>query len=247
MGRSWLLGIAGMLVISGCIDAGGDSKDAASTSPTVTTTDATSASAPSTSANATNEAPTATVEADNVTGSFPLTVVFTLNGSDPEGDELSWTLSFGDDAENATGSELPANATHEYAAAGNFTVFFEVSDGVNAANMTLAVNVTEAVSAGGEPYVISGSTLIPFPGADALACINDDIDGNIYDLEPAGPGWSYVLEPGDGSFGLYWYSGGDYDSTGTPTGVVPDGMDQVEICNISGLPGSDYSLTLTPA
>ena len=241
--RTWLLGISAMLIISGCVDSGSDPQDAATSS--APTTSSAPANTTASVENTTNEPPVPTMEADNVTGAIPLNVTFLLNGTDPEGGNLSWTLSFGDDSENLTGESLPANATHSYALQGNFTAFFEVSDGVNVANISVAVNVTGAASEGPTTHVITGSTLIPFPAANELACINDDIDGNIYDLAPAGPGWTYTLEPSDGSFGIYWYAGGSYDSTGEPAGVVPEGMDQVEICNVSALPMSDYTLTLT--
>lgn len=185
------------------------------------------------------------MEVDNASGAAPLNVTFTLNGTDPDGDALTWTLAFGDGSENETGSLLPAIFTHAFELEGNFTVVFEASDGNHTVNATAPVTVNAAVGAAKQTKIITGTTVLPNPAGDCCVCINDDVDGNRYALDPAEAGWLYTLEPGDGSFGVYWYNGGSYVSSSDPEGEVPEGVDVVEVCNLTGLPDTDYTMTLT--
>ncbi len=247
MRHGWIWVLSLVLVLAGCIDTGGEEQatPAPSSSSASAAPSSTSPAATNSTENVTNEAPVGSIEADNVTGALPLNVTFTLNATDPEGEGLTWTFALGDASDNLTGTELPAIINHTYTAVGNFTATFEVNDGVNVDNITVAINVTAALAGEPQTHVITGSAAIPFPVADQFVCLNDDIDGNIYDLAPAAPGWSYTLSPGDGSFGMYWYSGGAYVSKATATGIVPEGTDEVEICSLTAIPGSEYTLTLT--
>lgn len=107
---------------------------AASASPTRTASTSSSAPAPA------NRAPTAGLAPSSTTGKGPLTVNFTLTGSDPDGDALTWTLDLGDGSDDATGSSLPANVGHIYAP-GNYTVRLEVSDGRRSTTAAATVSV----------------------------------------------------------------------------------------------------------
>ena len=142
------------LALAGCSkdgDGGGPSTTSGSGSATGTST-------------AANRPPTASLNVSVAEGLSPLAVNFTLEGSDPDGDALNWTLAFGDG--NATdGASLPGDATHTYAAGGNFTAVLTVSDG----NLTASANVTIAVAAAGalpDPLHFEGTlTAVPFvPG-----------------------------------------------------------------------------------
>lgn len=94
---------------------------------------------------ATNQAPVVGSYGYNATG---LTVVVSFNASDPDGDALSYTISFGDGSTNVTGTNSTGNATHAYAAAGAYNVTLVVSDGDLTVNRTLQVNVTTPASLG---------------------------------------------------------------------------------------------------
>lgn len=90
-----------------------------------------------------NTPPTAELVADLLNGSAPLTVNFTVDGSDADGDDLTWALSLNGTV-FANGTQLPGDANITFEAAGNFTVVLEVSDGRN----TTMADVTIAVSSG---------------------------------------------------------------------------------------------------
>lgn len=115
------------------------SSSATSSSSSHSSTGTTTSSSSSTSTGPSNSPPTGSISA--VTNGT--LAAFTLNGTDPDGDALSWTLAFGD-GNSTNGTTLPATASHNYTAGGNFTANFTVSDGRH----TAAYNVTVAVGAG---------------------------------------------------------------------------------------------------
>jgi glucose/arabinose dehydrogenase/PKD repeat protein len=89
-----------------------------------------------------NQAPIAAASANPTSGQAPLTVNFSSAGSsDPEGQPLSYSWTFGDNT-----TSTAANPTHTYATAGQYTARLTVSDGTNA---TLAPPVT--INAGNPP------------------------------------------------------------------------------------------------
>lgn len=73
-------------------------------------------------------------------------VAFNLTGTDPDGDALSWTLSFGDGNETA-GTVLPAAVNHTYAA-GNHTAQYTLTDGKSTAVYNVTLNVTGSSGSG---------------------------------------------------------------------------------------------------
>jgi hypothetical protein len=90
-----------------------------------------------------NLAPTAGMVATPTSGSAPLNVSFALTGSDPEGDDLSWTLDTnGDGAADRTGTQLPETVTQIYVVAGTYNASFTLSDGRHAVVRTANVTVT---------------------------------------------------------------------------------------------------------
>lgn len=150
------------VALAGCSSDGGGEDDDPDTTGTGTATGTKSGSASgstsgtgtgSTSGSATgapgpNADPTATLMANVTTGAAPLNVNFTLNGTDADGDSLSWTLAFGDGSVNATGTSLPMSVEYSFAQVGTFNVTFTVSDGTAAANDTATI-VTTAGSPSG--------------------------------------------------------------------------------------------------
>lgn len=97
-------------------------------------------------------------------GPSPLPVDFTLEGSDPESDPMTYVLHFGDGNSTAP-SPLPQNSPivvpHTYATDGVFTARLEVSDAAKTASRTVNVRA-------GTPPVItsftSSNAFAPSPG-----------------------------------------------------------------------------------
>jgi glucose/arabinose dehydrogenase/PKD repeat protein len=104
-----------------------------------------------------NLAPIAAAAANPTSGPAPLTVNFSSAGSsDPEGQPLSYSWTFGDNT-----TSTAANPTHTYALPGQYTARLTVSDGTNA---TLAPPVTITV---GSPPIATISA--PTDGAFFVA------------------------------------------------------------------------------
>jgi PKD repeat protein len=92
-----------------------------------------------------NHAPTGSLNVSAINGTVPLTVNFTLNGTDLDGDAINWTLSFGDG--NATnGTELPAQVAHDFTAPGSFNVTLNLTDGLNSTLYTTAIVVSNGTA-----------------------------------------------------------------------------------------------------
>jgi PKD domain len=89
------------------------------------------------------------------------TVSFALNGTDVDGDVLTWNLTFGDGAQ-ANGTDLPAALDHVYGDAGNFTANLTISDGTD--NATYSANLT--LSGGAASQTVEAS----WDGPDNAAC-----------------------------------------------------------------------------
>lgn len=143
--------------LAGCSDGDKKSSSSTSTSGTATSSSSTTSARP-------NQPPSAVVSAGDVTatdGAAPFVVKFTLDGDDPDGDSLSWALSFGDAGAEAKGTTLPTTVNHNYTAAGNFSVKLTVSDGRNA---TLAeISVAIVASPAAAPLRFEGAATVPCP------------------------------------------------------------------------------------
>lgn len=164
------------VAFAGCSGKGGgesgDQTSSSSSSSGSATSSATSTSTSSMSTstgqnqtgNATNHPPTATVIAAPTNGSAPLNVSFNLTGSDPDGHAINWILNLGDNA-TLNGTLLPANVTHNYTAAGNYSTRFTVRDSANATvNVTVNITVTAGGSGGGGgPVSLNGAVTTSCP------------------------------------------------------------------------------------
>src|SRR5688572_28590100 len=157
------------LVLAGCSDDGDDDDgDATSSSSTTTRRSSSSGSSmggTSTSAGTTSSQPGQPAQEPSNTapvGSMAVSPVpnvskaynFTLNGTDPEGDNLVWDLLYGD-GQSTSGAVLPAAANHSYAAVGLYNATFTVSDGRLQTTYNLTVNVTAAAAGPGLTFVAS--------------------------------------------------------------------------------------------
>ncbi len=84
--------------------------------------------------------PVAELHASVLEGTAPLTVVFGLNGTDADGDALSWSLDIDSDGlAEYEGSALPSSAEHTFDA-GGYAVTLSVTDGTHVVNVT--TNIT---------------------------------------------------------------------------------------------------------
>lgn len=142
-----------------------------------------------------NAAPTAGLDVSPVNGSSPLNVTFSLTGSDPDSDPLTWELVFGD-GNRTEGTTLPAAIEHSYASAGNYTASLTVSDG--SLNRTATAHV--AVAGAGAPVEPTIEELCPTDteavgneDAGYYATPNDSVDA---------PGSLWIYEESNGMPGL---------------------------------------------
>ena len=113
---------------------------------TGTTTTTTGSASGNTTA---DRAPVANLTADTLNGTAPLNVTFAVDGSDPDGGALDWILTFGNTTlGTGNGTTLPANVTHSFTEAGNFTVVLTVTDGAGNATANVTVVVLAGTPAG---------------------------------------------------------------------------------------------------
>jgi hypothetical protein len=157
----------------------------------------------------------------------PLLLSFVINGTDGDGDALSWTLSFGDGSENATGADLPVTVEHTYFDAGSFTAVLEVSDGQAAGYANLSV-VVSAAQAAPEPKVITGDV-------DPSCALGFGEVG--FTVDAAWIGWAYTLTPAD--VNVSWWIGeglSDPIEDGGNSGTVPTGATSGHICYDEAVP-----------
>lgn len=126
-----------------------------------------------------------TATATPTSGVSPLTVNFTGAATDPEGNPLTYTWTFGD-GQTASG----ATVSHAYAASGTYTALLSVSDGV-ATSVSAPIPIVVSSGGGGT----ATATFVISAGADD---VNED-------------GSSFV--PGDGQ--VWLGSGQDPDSSYT--------------------------------
>ena len=196
------------MAFAGCSDGGDDgdgtttstSASRSSTSATATSTSRSSSS--SSSASSTSGAPSNAAPSGSISASINGTnATFSLNGTDPDGDALSWELDFGDGSTPATGDTLPATSSHPYAI-GNHTANFTLSDGTASKSYEVAVAVAGGSAAG--PFVFAGdveqdcatpcelgtpvgSPPVPLPGSKGCLGFKADMQGLDCLWTPLGP------------------------------------------------------------
>lgn len=79
-----------------------------------------------------NTPPVSGFQADVTNGTVPFDVVFTFNGTDDNGDNLTWTLDVdGDGVADSEGNQnnLPGNFTYTFTTAGQYVSEFVLNDG----------------------------------------------------------------------------------------------------------------------
>lgn len=171
------------LAFAGCMSGDDDPEPTTSSSPTSTSRSSSSAPAGGTATSSSSSSSTAPSAANKVPtgtlGAMPqnLTVDFVLNGTDPDGDALSWTLSFGDNATGAEGTQLPTRLNHTYAAVGLYEVVFVLDDGMDQTSYNVNLNLTSGPSTLPGPYVFTGTaTGVSEPAATGTRVYGDDVE-----------------------------------------------------------------------
>lgn len=90
-------------------------------------------------------------------------VNFTVEGSDPDKDPLTWTLSFGDRSPDFQGTVLPSKVNHTFQP-GSYTVTLTVNDGKAPATMVTPVTVAKHLA-----QSINGTFTVGAEGCAAAA------------------------------------------------------------------------------
>ncbi|SLM28582.1 exported hypothetical protein [Desulfamplus magnetovallimortis] len=100
-----------------------------------------------------NQPPSCSITPSVTEGNAPLTVRFTAQGEDPEGGTLIWYWAFGDGA-----SGHGSSVTHEYDAAGTYSVWLSATDEAGESGYaTVDINVSDPPD---EPVIIDPLTLL---------------------------------------------------------------------------------------
>ena len=122
-----------------------------------------------------NQAPIAVVSSNTTSGAAPLTVNFSSAGSsDPEGQPLSYSWTFGD----GSASTAP-NPSHTYAQAGQYTARLSVSDGTNT---TISTPIVIKAGNPPTPTILSPQDGITFKAGDVISfsgAATDPEDGTL--------------------------------------------------------------------
>jgi hypothetical protein len=227
------------IVLSGCATKKADKDDDPSGTSTATGTSTKTGTGPGggNGTSAVNRAPTASMNANN-TGTAPINVTFALNGTDADGDAITWSLDFGDNGTAANGTSLPANVTHLYAAAGLYNATFAVSDGKNTTTVTLALNITGGSSF--DQFVASGTPDLACPqcsvagantGAGYRNGINE-LDSWFVEIPAGAVGQPFTLDSESTDPDMVFRTscassgtaiGDSFVAAGPESGVVPEG------------------------
>lgn len=190
-----------------------------------------------------NEPPVAHLSADTENGTVPFNVTFTLEGTDPDGDPLSWTFDAdGDGVEEANGTVLPGEFTFSFTEAGLYKASLNLSDGLQVADTTLFINATAAggvENEGPEPVVMSGISV-----GSPIGCAVGDPLYHYFDAALAGF-WHFTVEAtAANGVGTEWWAGDSSAGTLGTTGVIPEGADNVAVYDpLAPLP-AEYTITL---
>jgi PKD repeat protein len=120
-----------------------------------------------------NQAPTVEAAGDPTAGKPPLTVQFSANGADPDGDALTYSWDFGDG-----GRLLLQNPSHTYATAGNYTATVTVTDSrgasatdtvlITVGNRAPTVDLQAAPASGTAPLNVTFTAVASDADGDAL-------------------------------------------------------------------------------
>jgi len=182
-----------------------------------------------------NEPPTVALSATTSGGSAPLTVSFSAEASDPEGDPLTYAWTFG----NGERAEGNTSRTVTYREPGDYTAVVTVSDGLAQEEARFRVSVTEPAEPPAEntPPTVS-LTATPIEGSTPLRVA---FSAEASDDEDDADNLSYLWDFGDGtiaggsSASHTYREAGDYSASVTVSDG--DGGKTREEVTITATPG----------
>jgi len=186
-----------------------------------------------------NNPPTAMLAVTPTQGVAPVDVAASVDATDPDGDQLTYSIDFGDGSAVQQGSLPVADLGHTYTAAGTFSVRLEVSDGkvsvVRYAKVSVGLSQPLAASAGDDQTVAVNSP-VAFDGSASV---------------PAAAITSYRWDFGDGASADGARSSHSYAQAGTYTAklTVASGtvtaVDTAMITVVSPPPAQGLFVTVT--
>ncbi len=199
-----------------------------------------------------NVAPGASITASVTQGVVPQDVMFEMDGSDADGDALTWTLdATGDGVPETEGAALPANYTHSYVDEGIYEVTFEVSDGTETTVQTITVDLQAPADPDAEPPVIQEASVSWAPGQGRCGASYSSwqfgtpaagITHNEFPVAAATWGQEYVAELIAEAAGIVFIGIDFYDADGT---LVADGGTILEATGeVSGVVPEDAAWVL---
>ena len=110
-----------------------------------------------------NTPPTVQVTSSPASGSAPLVTTTTLAASDPDGDDLTYTVDYGDGTALVRGALPTAPLTHTYTTGGSYVIRTAITDGratvIRFANVTVALSEPLRAEAGDDQSVPVGEGL----------------------------------------------------------------------------------------
>jgi PKD repeat protein len=136
-----------------------------------------------------NMAPSVQIEAAPKSGNAPLSVLFSSEATDPDGDELTYQWDFGD---GDTASDVDS-IRHVYRQGGSHTAKLTVSDGELSASSTVVITVGDPPSNQAPTVLIAAD---PIRGTAPL-----DVRFTASGRDPEGGALMYTWDYGDGSAG----------------------------------------------
>ena len=167
-----------------------------------------------------NAAPTVTATGDPRTGTAPLTVSFSANGSDADGDPLAYEWDFGDG-----GTSLRQNPDHMYMEPGTYMATVTVRDPGGATGTATVQIIVNNPPANQAPMVDAGAD--PIAGKPPLT-----VQFSAAGSDPDGDALTYAWEFGDGSTSFQQNPSHRYAAAGTYTA-------KVTVTDARGLTASD--------
>ncbi len=202
--------------------------------------------------NATNQSsentpPTAVLTMNPSSGTAPLAVNITVDGRDPDGDAITWTLDLnGDGAVDRRGDAVPANVLTSFGE-GNHTVVLTVkaNNQTDTATAVVAVRAPKqptdnATEPGPDPVTLTGGSTVGAPQTPET-CI-DGLTSVTFAVESQWIGWRYnVTAP----FVVLFYDAGG-EPLESSDGAVPPAATSMDACHDGPGPGAEFTLTLMP-
>jgi PKD repeat protein len=153
----------------------------------------------------TNSPPVVDISTTPVTGVVPLDTATTITATDPDGNDMTYQVDYGDGSPVQRGTVATTPLNHRYTTPGSYTIRVEVSDGT--VSVVRYAHITGALS---EPLVANA-------GDDQSATVDDIVQFDGTGSRPNAAISLYSWDFGDGSSGQGSAATHAYASAGTYT------------------------------